>query len=434
VDTLTTFNASIVSNDDDGVGFGGIFGSGWDELTSGQLIQAGVFGAFGYNVAGFRFIGISIPQAAYIISATITLNQRLAAGTIDSGEWHAWAIDDAPVYDNTDNPTVVPLTTASAPYIFDSNPVLHLVDHDVTDIVQEIIDRGGWVSGNAINFTCFPGSSLEGTNYDEIDDFSSTDTIVAAIEIEYSTSPIYDDTIDDEVEAEDDATAVATFNASLSDTVAGSESMAAAATFNATTSESVTATDAMVPGNVISVSISDSVSATDALVGGKLYVDTTSDSAAATEAFDSGLIIPASISDSVLGSDILFESVIFQTAFTDSVAGSDLFTTTQVFVNSTSDSVTASDSEAAATTFSASTSDPATATDSLSAAARFSVSISDTVAGSDALAATITFDFDTIESVAALFTVSATAIYLHADIFLYGYIQDTITVTGDIDE
>src|SRR5690606_24113352 len=61
----------------------------------------------------------------------------------------------------------------------------HLVQHDVTSIVQEIVNRAGWVSGNAINLYALADTETV-TSIDQWDDFSTTSGTPAQLDIDYT--------------------------------------------------------------------------------------------------------------------------------------------------------------------------------------------------------------------------------------------------------
>ena len=148
----------VASEEDDGSHF---YTSGWE--SSGG---AG-FGYYYYTVAGLdgpahgaiRFSSITIPQGTEINSAILYTLQSQNPGLTSYGRGTIYGVDA----DNTVqipsgyNPAAQTRTTASVA----SSSVVNLTNstdegaevlYDVTDIVQEIVDRGGWSSGNAITF------------------------------------------------------------------------------------------------------------------------------------------------------------------------------------------------------------------------------------------------------------------------------------------
>lgn len=179
---MTTFSQSLTVAADAGYELVGLLN--WlDSGSAGGAAAVGDSTGFVTN-GGFRFSSITIPQGATINSATITFNQKrnnIADSVVAT--WYAWATDNAGQFDDTTNyPSVVGKTTADEPWITDTNTSYHSVVHDVVSIVQEIINRGGWSSGNAINFTAISTTSVSSA----LDDIDISGT-APVIDIDYTT-------------------------------------------------------------------------------------------------------------------------------------------------------------------------------------------------------------------------------------------------------
>lgn len=123
-----------------------------------RLVDAGSYGTNDENSAAMRFTNITIPPGATIISATLSLTHRSAhtiTGTLKlylSGH----ASDHSPSYPETgsDHLTASARPRTAAHTIW--NPTGTLNDEQTivitcTSIVQEIINRSGWTSGNALS-------------------------------------------------------------------------------------------------------------------------------------------------------------------------------------------------------------------------------------------------------------------------------------------
>jgi hypothetical protein len=69
---------------------------------------------------------------------------------------YAWANDDAPICDGDNLPSGITKTTAYATTtsVFTDSVEWKTVSN--TTVLQEIINRAGWVSGNAVNFLFIP--------------------------------------------------------------------------------------------------------------------------------------------------------------------------------------------------------------------------------------------------------------------------------------
>jgi subtilisin-like proprotein convertase family protein len=110
---------------------------------------------------GLRFTNITIPQGAIINSATIEV--YCPAGDIQgtpTGQWQAWDADNAGQFDGSNRPSTVPLTTASVTH----NPTSRAgwKSASIGSVIQEIIDRPGWISGNAINLVWMSTNTGDG--------------------------------------------------------------------------------------------------------------------------------------------------------------------------------------------------------------------------------------------------------------------------------
>ena len=108
------------------------------------------FGYYGTNsyYPFFRFITVNIPQGALILDATLTVNQNSLYNAGNTMVVRGNDVDNAAVWANPGNlPSNATATTASASVVLTS---VGLKTIDVTSIIQEIVDRSGWVAGNAL--------------------------------------------------------------------------------------------------------------------------------------------------------------------------------------------------------------------------------------------------------------------------------------------
>lgn len=172
-----TVNETIVAGADD-AGSDDYFN---DIVADRTFIYAGAF-AYIYIFGGFRFQTVAIPQGATITSATLTIDimQTFKPTTI---EVYADDVDDAPVWSLGSRIRDITKTTAFksiSPTATGFYPI------DVVGIVQEIVDRPGWASGNNIRFGMFPTPPPDGDDYTiEIAAFEHATRTEAQLEIEY---------------------------------------------------------------------------------------------------------------------------------------------------------------------------------------------------------------------------------------------------------
>jgi len=126
------------------------------ELASNN-IQAGADAAPNYQYgAGMRFADVTIPKGATIIAAYLTLtcgyataatvaNTKISAEGIDNAPTFA---DDAAVFDTRfgNHTTARPVWNAIPAWTVDTE----YQSPEIKTVIQEIVNRAGWVSGNAI--------------------------------------------------------------------------------------------------------------------------------------------------------------------------------------------------------------------------------------------------------------------------------------------
>lgn len=192
---MTILNLVIASESDDGHDSS----SAWDDRDS-PYSHSEFFRVV--NVSGtefrgaLRFINVTIPNAENINSATLTLRRNGGGKTLPTSiTVYGDDVDNAPVWGAASRPqSGFTNTTASA--VNSSLPSTDIdFTFDVTTIVKELVDRGGWSSGNAMRFQLICGGTYNGlyvTDYD----LSPTDTTATAarLDIDYGAPGITIDT------------------------------------------------------------------------------------------------------------------------------------------------------------------------------------------------------------------------------------------------
>ena len=134
---------------------------------------------------GMRFTGVTIPQGATIVTAYLTLRCKYYyGGTPCNTRISAENVDDAPTFINSyvafdsryNNRTAarvdwddIPVWTVGTDY---NSP-------EIKTVIQEIVDRAGWVSGNSIVIF-----------WEDFDDRSPTDN-AERLAHSYNSSPTY---------------------------------------------------------------------------------------------------------------------------------------------------------------------------------------------------------------------------------------------------
>jgi len=179
-----TLTGTIASNGDDAKVF--ILDSSFEISPEGSMIQMGNAND-GIYWGLFRWDGLLIPKGATIFSAYVTLTStddymnetcRLAIS--------ADASDDSPVFDSFEDVTgrltgaksvsfVVPTTLSGVVY---NTP-------NLASVIQEVIDRPGWASGNAISLF-FEDDGSDAWALRGVSDFGGFPAAAAVLTIQYS--------------------------------------------------------------------------------------------------------------------------------------------------------------------------------------------------------------------------------------------------------
>ena len=128
--------------------------SGSLDLDSTDLEM--VFDAGGNQTVGLRFNGVPIPQQSSILNAYIQFKVDEATTAPTSLTVHAEAVDNAETFIGVDdNLSERQFTTATAPWTPAPWPTPGAVTPaqrtpDIAPLIQEIVDRPGWSSGNSL--------------------------------------------------------------------------------------------------------------------------------------------------------------------------------------------------------------------------------------------------------------------------------------------
>jgi type IV pilus assembly protein PilY1 len=125
---------------------------------------------------GVRFQNIAIPQGATITNAEIVFTvDSKGRGNLDI-DIYGNAADDALAWSDTSGQHVTDRTQTSAKVDWDnienSNANRTITTPNLSSIVQEVVDRTGWVSGNDLAFMLFVDGTSNWRNYRELYSFN----------------------------------------------------------------------------------------------------------------------------------------------------------------------------------------------------------------------------------------------------------------------
>lgn len=148
------------------------------DATFSSFRIAGSFSAYG------KWNNVTIPAGSTINSAVVSLTARGSwSGTPANSTWYGHDTDSATAPTNFAGWTALVKTTASVAW----NSIAAWTDNvvydspDLATIVQEIIDRGGWASGNNLALT-WEGASGSDTRSGDSYDGSSADAPLLTID------------------------------------------------------------------------------------------------------------------------------------------------------------------------------------------------------------------------------------------------------------
>lgn len=204
---MTVINEGIVSDADDGFDYE--YFSGWYDNYL-RVVNGHEFASD--KVMGFRFQSVAVPQGATINSATLTLDTDDEDPETNVGRLFGNDVDSAPAWASTTN---LPrnITRTAAFVALTSVPTTDETAYplDVTAIVQEIVDRAGWSSGNNM---AFAGGVTGNTGARNFEDYGSDPADAAALSIDY-TEPVVEFFLEGETGALEYDGGAATLSASF---------------------------------------------------------------------------------------------------------------------------------------------------------------------------------------------------------------------------
>lgn len=140
---MTTLDLQIIHNNDDATGT--LSGSQFNAAQSAVRMDSSTSGDGSRWLSGFRFQNVTIPQGATIDVAYVTFN--LITGSDDANvDMYAEDTDDAVDFAAA-NLISRTLTTATAGWV-QANASSPAQSPSIVSLIQEVIDRPGWTSGN----------------------------------------------------------------------------------------------------------------------------------------------------------------------------------------------------------------------------------------------------------------------------------------------
>ena len=143
-----TLNIRISSDNDDVEEWSN--GNMYFDSSDLELVDDSDYG--GIQEVGLRFLNLQVPQGATISNAYIEFETDELDSVTTNINFYAQDIDDAPAFSTT-NYDLTDRTKTSAYLAWSNVPAWTTLDEkhqtpDLTAVVQEVVDRSGWTSGN----------------------------------------------------------------------------------------------------------------------------------------------------------------------------------------------------------------------------------------------------------------------------------------------
>ena len=174
-------DAAIILDTDDAYNYGG-------SLFLTNVTDYAGHHAGNVVTAGLRFQNITIPNGATITAASLQLHAIDVFGNVADVHWKVVAedADNPPTWGVGDGPGDVVTVTVGV----DWDPAAWVGGTDYTSpdikaVIQEIVNRAGWASGNAIRIVVQDDGTIDGSALG-FRDFNSDPLLVAQLHVDYT--------------------------------------------------------------------------------------------------------------------------------------------------------------------------------------------------------------------------------------------------------
>jgi len=140
---------------------------------------------------GMAWTNVTIPNGATISSATIEIFMKWTNGAVNIvTRMQGFNVDNVAVFGSSNRPSQIAQTTALVDRTYTSGgdwlDESWLTLDDATAIIQEIVDRAGWASGNALGVVLKENGGSTGARW-QFQDYGRNTTQAAKITIVYTT-------------------------------------------------------------------------------------------------------------------------------------------------------------------------------------------------------------------------------------------------------
>lgn len=143
--TISTFEQTAGTDDAHNVGVLEVYDDNHDTMSPSNANDPG-------EITGWRYPSITVPQGSTINSATWRFyGNKTNVGTCSFDVWGV-DVDDSATWTSVANPPKNATKTTESILVseYAAFTTPQIFDYSITDIIQEIVDRGGWSSGNGM--------------------------------------------------------------------------------------------------------------------------------------------------------------------------------------------------------------------------------------------------------------------------------------------
>lgn len=138
-------------------------GTTW--YANNTTMPLGRYGGIGTFSPGMMWTGVAVPQGSTITSATLSVYVNSVFNAGGAGKLYGRLATNPGAFDSTDRPSTVSKTTANTVTARETSTGSK--SYDATAIVQEIVNQGGFASGNNVAIS-FLTTETVGNNYHQL--------------------------------------------------------------------------------------------------------------------------------------------------------------------------------------------------------------------------------------------------------------------------
>lgn len=321
---MATFGPTEIANTNDDCGY---TDGGFVQLT-GLDADGNQFGEIGGKIhLAFRFQNVTIPNGATIDSAFLKVTKNFPSSAVAiTAAVHALDADNVTHFNEGaggTSPDETAKTAASVSWnIVGGTGNGRLTSPDIAIVIKEIVDRGGWSSGNALAVVWYVSVAADDN---QIEDFSTAaGGEIATLEIDYTVGGVtHDVSAADAIKLSDTSIASLIIQGLSSDAIQLSDIPAGSLTIAVIAADGVDFSDAPIAEGVLSVSVADGIDLSDISTAEAILSLSAADGIKLSDTSTAGGLISVSVADGIDLSDAAIAERILSLLVADGIKISD---------------------------------------------------------------------------------------------------------------